>query len=249
MDVASLARLVVHSMTRKHSFFALAMAVTIGLSSCKTQDEQLVGKPPEAESELVAKPRLVQKAERPERPPIPDPGLLVQTWPYVEDRKTFVLTWQGGDQPVPLHEAPDPNSPLLGEVTWDNGERILWQGTAVAVYQPAVVRAKEEWLVEGVTYNSGYVTDPEYVSVMVKKGQPVEVWLYAAAGQCYLRLDQKVIQGTCPPPESFHGAFQGEMPAEWYQPAQKVWWIQISGSNLTGWFPVDDRVVVDIIDE
>lgn len=215
---------------------------------CKTQDDSLVGKPPSGGDDLVAKPRQITSSEKkgPERPRYPDPLLTVATWPFNEERTTFELTWNGGNKPLPLHEQPDPNSPLLGDVVWKNGERIAWQNSVVAVYAPMVVRAKEEWSVEGPTYSEGYLTNDDYVSETLKKGQAIDVYLYAGSGQCYLGLGGKIFMGLCPPRESFTGSFTGKVRSEWYQPVKKVWWIQITDGTTSGWFPMDDRVLVDI---
>lgn len=232
---------------RSFAVLILALLTTFG---CKTPEEQLVGKPPVGEKESVRRPKPIGETEkREERPEYPDPKLVLETWPYVEDRKTFELTWEGGDDPAPLHLKPDPNSPVIGDAVWEDGEEIGWQNTVVAIYQPKVVRATQEWFVEGPFYQEGYVTDPGYVSETLRKGQPLEVYLYAGAGQCWLGLDDQIFRGKCPPPEKFSGPFQGKIPQEWYQPARKVWWIQVSVEDVTGWFPLDDRVVVDIVNQ
>ena len=223
------------------------LAFALLLFACKTQEDALVGKPPSGGDDLVSTPRQIStSADRADRPKYPDPALTIETWPYNEERTTFELTWNGGNKPVPLHEAPNPNSTLLGDVVWKNGERIAWQNTAVAVYQPRVFRAKEEWAVEGPAHSAGYLTNEDYVSETLRKGQSVEVYLYAGSGQCYLGLGGKIFLGLCPPKDSFIGQFTGKLRAEWYQPVKMVWWIQITGGAVTGWFPVDDRVVVDI---
>jgi hypothetical protein len=232
---------------RNLSIFILAAIVSAG---CKTPEEQLVGKPPTGEEEVVRRPTAVGEShDRSERPEYPDPVLVLETWPYVEDRKSFVLTWDGGDNPVPIHLKPDPNSRILGEAVWRNGEEIGWQASVVAIYQPSVMPAKEEWFVEGPVYEEGYITEQEYVSETLRNGQRIEVYLYAGAGRCWLGLDGKIFQGVCPPKEKFSGSFQGNVPAQWYQPARKVWWIEVSTDMATGWFPMDDRVIVDIVDQ
>lgn len=234
----------------RSSHVILFVAIATAVVACKTPEEQLVGKPPTGEEEVVRRPKQVGESESTrKRPTYPDPLLALETWPYVEDRKTFSLTWDGGNNPVPLHIQPDPNSRILGDAVWNDGEEIGWLASVVAVYRPKVVRAAEEWFVEGPVYQEGYVTDQEYVSETLRKGQPIEVYLYAGAGRCWLGLDDQIFEGTCPPKEKFSGSFEGQIPAQWYQPLEKVWWIQISADGTTGWFPMDDRVIVDINDQ
>lgn len=216
------------------------------LVACKTQQEALVGKPPADEAAGRAPVIEMGSPSAKPRATYPPPALAVATWPYADDRTTFRLTWAGGKSALPLHESPDPNSPRIGEVAWSNGEEIPWLNTFVAVYEPARLRAKAEWLAEGDVFTSGYQTDVEHVSETIDRGQSVAVYLYAGAGQCYLGVSGKIIIGRCPPPEAFQGTFEGESVSRWYQPVKKVWWVQISSGPTTGWVPLDDRVIVDI---
>lgn len=220
------------------------------LGGCKTPEEQLVGEPPTGDEEVIRRPKATgEMASEARRPEYPDPKLVLETWPYVEERKSFRLTWDGGDRPVPLHIRPDPNSRVLGDAVWENGETIGWNASVVAVYQPSTMTATQEWFVEGPVYEGEYVTKDEFVSQTLKKGQRIDVYLYAGAGRCWLGLDDEIFQGGCPPREKFAGSFDGKIPAEWYQPAKKVWWVEISADSAAGWFPVDDRVIVDIVDQ
>ncbi len=235
-------------MTRNGCIVAL---VLLGLAtSCKTAEEGVVGKPPEEAEQVAARPTRIEgekKAEAP-RQTYPEPLLAVEAWPFQEERRTFELTWNGGQTRLPLHAEADPNSELLGDVGWKNGERIRWQGSVVAVYQPATYRATEEWQAEGPVFTTGYLTGDDFVNETIRKGQGVDVYLYAGGGQCFLGVGQKIFTGACPPKASFQGPFQGPDAASWYQPVQRVWWIQVADGLNTGWVPVDNRIVVDIVD-
>ena len=238
-----------HAGAEPHAPLYLTLVMVIALlGSCKTTEETLVGKPPEtgAAKEQSAS---VAPTEPPDRPRYPAPRLTIASWPYVEPNTTFVLTWSGGDKAAPLHEAPDPNSRLLGDVVWENGERILWTDTAVASYEPRVLQSTEEWFVEGPVYRGGYLVDQEYVQLEVPARGRVEVWAYAGDGQCYLGKGAEIFTGPCPPPDRFTGFGPGRVAAELYMSPRKMWWIQITGNNITGWVPVDDRMTVDIVSE
>lgn len=217
------------------------------LTGCAAPQDELVGKPPaQARVEEQTPPT---PPPQPDRPKYPQPRLVVSGWPYAEKGISFMLTWAGGNRPAPLHAEPDPNSPLLGDVVWDNGERVLWMDSVVATYQPRVIKATAEYAVEGPVYTEGYLTDEEFVQRVIAKGQTLEVWGYAGDGVCYLAQRSKIFTAPCPPPEQFTGFAEGKVPAEWYMPAAKIWWIRITGDNLSGWVPVDDRMIVDMVAE
>lgn len=221
------------------------LVLSLFVIGCASQQETLVGKPPAEDDAVAAKPRQIatEREEPPARPNYAPPAVSLETWPFVEERRTFELTWNGPGT-VPLHEAPDPNSPILADVAWKAGERIRWEGTVVSVYAPSRLRATSDWPVEGAVYTTGYVTTRDYVSETIRAGQSVEVYAYAGARQCILGSRGKLFTAPCPPPDAFAGSFDGDDPAKWYQPARSVWWIKATVGLDTGWFPVDDRIAV-----
>ncbi len=225
---------------------SFAIIAAVSLWGCKTVEDGIVGKPPPTGAAVSPTPAA---APAPERPRLPPARLTLATWPYMEHGLSFKLTWTGGNHRAVLYEEPDLNAPLLGDVVWDNGERILWQDTAVASYSPRVVRAKEEWFVEGPVHDDGFLVDQEFVQLDVKKGDRVEIWAYAGDLQCYMSRRSKIILGPCPPADRFSGLGTGPVPAEWYMPERKVWWIQISANNVGGWLAVDDRISVDLVEQ
>lgn len=223
----------------------LQLYVAVAVLGCSTPEETVVGKPPEAGA-VVEQP-TADKSAPAAQPRFPPARLTLAIWPYIEANATFVLTWSGGNHPVPLQAAPDPNARQLGDVVWKNGERILWQDSVVGFYKPRVLRANQEWFVEGPVYTEGFLTDQEFVQLTVKKGQRVEVWAYGGDGLCYMAHDKDIFSGPCPPQDLFGGFGPGKVRAEWYMPEQKIWWVQIVGNNVSGWVPVDDRMTLDIV--
>lgn len=226
-------------MTRAIILFSLLLA------GCSAPQEELVGKPPETGQ--VVEQSQPQAAPPPPQRRFPAPRLAIGGWPYHEPGNSFELTWTGGNKRAPLHAAPDPNSALLGDVLWDPGERILWNDSAVAVYEPRVVRATAEWFVEGPVYQDGFLVEEEFLALEIKPGDRLEIWAYGGDLQCYMSKRSKIFTGPCPPADRFKGLGQGPIPGKWYEPKKRAWWIQITGNNLSGWVPVDDRMTVDIV--
>ena len=224
-----------------------AMIAVMMLVGCASQEEQVVGSAPVGGA-AIERPKPAPPPA-PEQPKYPRPALVVNTWPYVEVSTTFSLIWQGGSKAALLHTAPDPNAPIVGEVTWEQGEKILWRDTVVAVYAPRVATATDEWFVEGPIHAEGYIESQEFSQIELRKGDRLSVWAYAGDNQCYLSHRGPILVGPCPPTDRFRGLGVGQVRAERYMAQTKMWWIQITGANMEAWVAVDDRMAVDIVDE
>lgn len=236
----------------------LVAAFLLLLLGCKTPEETLVGKPPDKEKaatrgeiQITGDPNSssdVPGQPQQKRPAVPPPAITMEGWPYEEPGNNFRLSWSGGKSRVPLFAQPDPNSAIVGDVTWKNGEEVRWTGTVVSVYQPSVYVAKHAVTIQGTIYTTGYLTGDPYITHELRKGQRLGLFLYAGSNECYLGVDKGLFSAPCPREEDFRGNFRGANAAQKYQPQKLVWWIQIPAGLNSAWFPLDDRFVVDIID-
>ena len=233
----------------------LLLALTAAaLWACETPEQGLVGKPPAEQHATTTatraeRIRLEQEKKAPERV-MPDPLFAAELWPFIEQSTTFSVHWDAPPAPLPIHEKPDPNSPLLGEATFAPGEEIIWRGTWMAVYTPSAYTATRPVLVQGTLWRpDAYLTGDEHVAEKIGPGTTIGVFHYAGDGQCYMAVHSRIIRGLCPTPAHFRGHFAGDTPAQDFQPAERIWWVRIVTPQLDGWIPLDDRVVLDVIPE
>lgn len=177
-----------------------------------------------------------------------DPILLVPRWPFDDGQSQYRLVWNGGDSRLPLFAEPDPNSKLLGEVSYKDGDEMETTADYTAVYQPTIFRTKRSLTVEGRIHGSRSRGEAgQAFSKKLPKGSSIAVWLYAGDGDCYLGVGGRIIVGECPDPANYVGDFDGPSIAFAMRPLQKIWWVQISTPVATGWVPLDDRVYVDLL--
>lgn len=230
----------------------LALAL-LALTACKTPEPELVGRPP-AEQAVDTATRTerirLEKEQEPAARVAPDPVFAAELWPFVEQRKTFRAEWDAPPAPLPVHEKPDPNSQILGEAVFERGEEIIWRGTWMAVYAPARYTAKRPVLMQGVRWTpDAYLTGDEHIAEKIGPGTPIEVYHYAGDGMCYMGLRGQILHGLCPTEASFRGHFAGRTPAQDFQPAQRIWWVRIVTPQIDGWIPLDNRALIDVLDE
>lgn len=215
------------------------LVVALALVGCRTAEDTVVGSPPVTATQ--AKPQV----ERPPAPRarVPAPRLSISGWPFQENTNTFELHWVGGDAALPLYAAPDLNSELIGEVSWDDGERILWRDTAVSTFAPRVLRADgDDWVFQGPIYREGHLTEEQYTEARLNRGGRIEVWAYGGDGVCYLAAPGgEIFTSPCPSPEHFKGVGAGEFTGSLYLPDRQTWWIQITGANISAWVAVDGK--------
>jgi hypothetical protein len=227
--------------------------VALATASCASEPETVVGEPPPKQE--------VQVRERVDRIPVgerepteaektePEPKMSISGWPFQESGTAFRLVWQGGDKATILFEEPSLNAKKLAEIMWENGEEVATRGTAVAIFQPSVYRATQATRVEGYLYDvDSYRTGGAAVSYDIAAGETVEVYHYKSDGVCYLGVRSRIIEGNCPTQDAWQGNFKGKIPGEVYKPGARIWWVQISTPQASGWVPVDDRFAVDIED-
>lgn len=222
-------------------------ALAAALLGCRTAEDTVVGKPPA--STVQAKPPQVARPVV-ARPRAPSARLSIAGWPFQENTNTFELHWTGGKRAAPLYAEPDVNSALLGDVTWNDGERILWRDTVVATFAPRVLRANDDAFVfEGPIYRDGFLTESNFTEVRLDRGGRIEVWAYGGDGICYLAAPGgEIFTAPCPSPEHFRGVGTGDTLGALYQPERQTWWIQITGDNLSAWVAVDDRMRLTIVE-
>ena len=176
-----------------------------------------------------------------------DPALLVPGWPFDDGKSQYRLFWDGGESVLPLFAEPDPNSRLVGQVTYKNGEEIETTGDYLAVYKPAIFRTRKSLVIEGVVHGAGAASRGQRFSKQLRKGHAVAVYGFADPGRCYLGVGGRIIIGSCPTPVDYVGTFEGPSQAFQMQPLEKIWWVQITTPLGSGWIPLDDRVVADIL--
>ncbi len=190
-------------------------------------------------------------AARPEQTPgiasrqFRDPLLLVPRWPFDDGSSQYRLVWNGGETTLPLFEEPDPQSRIVGQLSYKDGETIETAGDYLSVYRPNQFRAKRRLTVEGKVHGSAGPSDRVFSRVL-ERGDTLNVYGYAGGVQCYLGAGGKIFVGQCPTPEDFNGRFDGPSLPYQMQPVEKVWWVRIETPVKSGWAPLDVRVFADI---
>lgn len=223
--------------------------------ACETPEQGLVGEPPEADTQVTNRPAGPRRIELPgdknKRQPdktYPEPIFGVAVWPYIEEGTTFELTWGGPTAALAVHERPNPNSAIIGEYKLDKGEKIPWRNSWVSVYKPSLYTAKTKVDLSGTRYAPADrdIHDAP-VDTTVDPGQTIAVYHYAGAATCYVGVGKSMLQAPCPTPQKFNGNFSGHTRGEQMHPEKRIWWVFIETQQASGWIPVDDRVLVDIL--
>lgn len=217
--------------------------------SCASDNQQLVGAaPPE---KIVAGPKRSDHItiEKPavERPTNnPEALVIIDGWPFQETGRRLTLTWNGGDDALPLLDIPSLNGLPVAEAVFQRGEVIHWTQSNVGIYRPSIYRAKKPVGVEGFSHGAAYRTGDEAFYAELKTGEQVFLYHYLGNGQCLMQVHNEMVEATCPTKEHFSGNFEGADDALRFQPAERIWWIFLGSAGKGGWMIVDDRVIVDI---
>lgn len=233
--------------------------VLIGLllasPACETPEEGLVGAPPDEDTQVVSRPAGARRIalpgdanKRQSDTQYPEPLFGAAVWPYIEESTTFELTWGGPTAALAVHERPNPNSAIVGEHTLKTGDKVPWRNSWVSVYKPALYRAKTRVALSGTRYapDDRDVHDAP-IDATVAPGQTIAVYHYAGAATCYLGVGKSLLLASCPTSQNFNGNFSGRTRGEQMHPEQRIWWVFIETQQVSGWIPVDDRVLVDIL--
>lgn len=231
----------------------LVFSIALASTACETPETGMVGEPPEddelQEANRPSGPRKLDIAkEEPATRDYPEPLFGADVWPYVEEGITFELTW--GDRPAALEvrENPDLNSKAVGSFELSEGDSIPWRASWVAIYEPAVFTAQKQVEFSGSRHAPDTRDHGETIRATVHPGQPVAVYHYAGAATCWVGVDRDILRTSCPTSQDFDGDFSGKTRAEQMHPAKRIWWVYIETSQTAGWIPIDDRVLVDLVD-
>jgi hypothetical protein len=230
----------------------LALAVLlIATTSCASEPDTVVGTPPPREDVKVRKPvgriQMPTDGKMKREKNEPEPMLSISGWPFQETGNNFRLFWKGAQNATILYAEPSLNAVKIGEVSWEDGEEVIVRGSAVAVFQPSIYRAQEANRIEGYVYDTeSYRTGGAAVSYDINPGETIEVYHYKSDGICYMGVRSRVVEANCPTKGSWNGNFRGKVAAEQLAPASRIWWIQITTPQASGWLQVDDRFAVDI---
>jgi hypothetical protein len=222
--------------------------------SCKTPEEGMIGEPPEDEEQTQIREGGPRRIELPaaddSREPskeYPAPIFAVDGWPYNDEANTFSLEWAGAPAVLPVHEAPSRNAAIVGEYSVQRGQEIPWRNTRINVFKPTVFETKQAMTIEGFRWApESRALHRQPLDARVGPGTPVAVYHYQGRQTCIMGVGDKLVEALCPTPEAFAGSFRGRTMAEKMQPADKIWWVQITTRQATGWIMLDDRVAVDI---
>jgi hypothetical protein len=174
-----------------------------------------------------------------------NPLLLVPTWPFDDGKSQYRLVWSGGDTNLPMFSEPDPNSQLITELSYSDGQQIDTVGDYVAVYQPAIYQTRRRLEISGVAVSRGGERRGPF-SRKLRRGASVAVYLYAGGDDCYLGVGGTIVLADCPTKKNYIGSFDESWQPLQMQPLSKIWWVRVSTPAATGWVPLDDRVYADI---
>jgi hypothetical protein len=232
----------------------LIAGLLLTASACETPEETMVGEPPEDEVIAASRPAGPRRIKLPgddsNKPKTKQPEALfgASVWPYMEEGTTFELAWDAQTTSLAVREQPDLNSGVVGEFKLAKGDTIPWRNTWVGVYQPALFVAKTQVELQG----SRHAPDDRKLheipaSATVAPGETIAVYHYAGAANCFVGVGKILMQAACPSPDRFNGDFSGRTRGEQMHPQKRVWWVFIQTQQASGWIPVDDRVLVDIV--
>jgi len=226
----------------------LVSLIAIFALACSTPADEVVGEPPPTEenapsaraTNIKLGSRTVTRNDQPEA------LMTVTGWPFNEEGNTFKLTWGGKRTTLGLVDKPTLNGEVIDTLRVDNGEEIIWNNTAVAVFAPSVWRVKKPVLVEGYRWSDDYRTGGDLFSREIGPGTKIKLYHYSGQGLCILEVKGMKVEALCPDQEHYEGVFQAPTRAAIYQPRESLWWVRMRSTGGGGWFPLDDRVIVDI---
>lgn len=229
--------------------FALILTLITALAGCSTPPEEVVGEPPPAEQAYVPQRSMNIKLgkEQPKRKSDqPEAILTIAGWPYNEADATFSLTWGAKRTTLGLFDEPTLNGQVIDKLSLENGKEIFWTDTAVAVFEPSTWQVKAPVTVEGYKWSEGYRTGGDLHSVDLNPGDSIKLFHYSGQGLCIMSVRGVRVEALCPSEEKYRGNFEAPMRAAIYQPRESLWWVRMRSANGGGWFPLDDRVIVDV---
>ena len=175
-----------------------------------------------------------------------NPLLTVKGWPFDDGKSQYRLTWAGGNTQLPLFAEPDPNSPLLGQLSYEDGDEIETSGDYVAVYVPSTFRTRRTLTIAGSVHKPDSASHGSKFRKTLRKGATVSVFMYAGDGRCYVGIGGRIIVADCPDDKDFVGTFDGPTEPIQMQPLGKLWWVYVNTPAADGWIPLDDRVIADV---
>jgi hypothetical protein len=118
----------------------------------------------------------------------------------------------------------------------------------VGVYKPALFEATTQAEFQGTRHAPDQRRMHQTpTSATVAPGETIAVYHYAGAANCYVGIKKFLMQAACPSPDRFTGDFSGRTRAEQMHPDKRIWWVYIETRQASGWIPVDDRMLVDIV--
>lgn len=223
-------------------------------TACKTPEEGMLGEPPEEGEDTRMRqggPRRLElpkakETEQPERD-YPDPLFTIDGWPFQEPATTFSLEWAGQAAVLPIHYEPSRNATIVGKYEVSPGQAIPWRNTQVAVFKPKLFRATKTLTLEGFLWRpDNRALHRQPTNVPVPQGGAVAVYHYHGRDMCIVGAADKLVEAACPTPKRFEGNFAGRTMAEKMQADRRIWWVQITTPEHSGWIALDDRVAVDI---
>lgn len=232
----------------------IILSLIVAASACKTTEEGMIGEPPDEEEQSQIReggPRSIElpesKTRRQPDKQYPAPIFAVDGWPFNEEATTFRLEWTGASAVLPVHDAPSRNATIVGEYGVEPGQEIPWRNTRVNVFEPKLFKAKEATVVEGFRWKpDSRALHRQPVDAQIGPGEAVAVYHYQGGQLCIMGVKDLMVEAVCPTPKAFAGDFAGRTTAEKMQPATKIWWVQITTQQASGWIKLDDRVAVDI---
>jgi hypothetical protein len=231
----------------------LAASLCIATTACETPKETLVGEPPEEDviaANRPAGPRRIKLpgADDKTANTAPEAVFGAAIWPYIEEGTTFELTWGSPKTSLAVREQPSLNANIVGHYKLAEGDSISWRRTWVGVYKPVLFEAKTTVELQGTRHapNKSRLHNTP-ATATVATGETIAVYHYAGTANCYVGVDKVMMQTACPSPDRFAGDFSGRTRAEQMHPQKRIWWVLIEVQQVSGWIPVDDRILVDIV--
>lgn len=217
-----------------------AAGVSTGIGACQDHPEA-DGQPPEVEPAVA----VVDPPE--DEPPSDDEdveSVVVEfaTWPG-GDEKTFGVMWLGGDETLTLVEKPEPDSEIVAEASWLDGQELEWMDTIVVVDEPRPFVIDDEFVSAVMHYDIDYAElEAEETTIVFEEGQQVYLYRYDGEQTCYLGTDEGVVLSDCPA-EKMAPADEVEAYDDPWTPRSEQWWVEVDGDGERGWFRVEEAPV------
>ncbi len=226
----------------KSKTLALLILLTAGLAACDRDELDLPD--PEPPPAPIAEPEIPAVEEPPaafEPPPVEFLG-----WPGHREDQTFGLTWLGGDEPLPLREAPSSESSVISELQWYDGEELPWDESRVRVLQPSPLVATESFSWTATPYDEEFLElESSEVILSVATDQPVFFYHLSGENLCFFALDHTVHLGDCIK-DHLTPAEDHPSPADPLRPLEHQWWVLIDADDAYGWLLIDDDAPIEV---